>query len=354
IDFCSQVDGCTHLNNNNPCDDGDACTVGDICAGGVCTAGAPADCGDGNVCTDDACDPVLGCTHTNNDLPCSDGNACTENDACAGGVCVGGPAVDCDDNNVCTIDFCSQVDGCTHLNNNNPCDDGNACTVGDTCSGGSCIPGSPVDCSDGVACTDDACDQVTGCSHTPNNAACDDGDVCTDDVCDVNTGCTHTNNTAPCDDADACTTNDMCSNGACVGVPPPALVVDAGADMTVLLGDPVLLNGTACDPDFATGALLPLWEVTVADCPVSSIVVSNPFAFVTSVDVQETCTFDLRLTVTNPNSNSAEDFLTVTVNLCGDGVCNLTEDCGSCPQDCPCPDGFICDAGACVCVTGCR
>lgn len=53
-------------------------------------ADCPAGCDDGNSCTDDICDPQLGCVHSNNTLPCTDGNACTTNDACNGGVCVGG------------------------------------------------------------------------------------------------------------------------------------------------------------------------------------------------------------------------------------------------------------------------
>jgi subtilisin-like proprotein convertase family protein len=55
---------------------------------GVGCIHTPVTCDDGNPCTDDACDPVLGCVHTNNDSnTCSDGNACT-NDVCVGGACV--------------------------------------------------------------------------------------------------------------------------------------------------------------------------------------------------------------------------------------------------------------------------
>src|SRR5215813_1183424 len=53
-------------------------------------------CDDGNPCTDDICDPQLGCLHASNSAPCSDGNACTTNDVCNGGTCVGGnPAAGC-------------------------------------------------------------------------------------------------------------------------------------------------------------------------------------------------------------------------------------------------------------------
>lgn len=53
-------------------------------------ADCPTGCDDANPCTDDICDPQLGCVHANNTLPCTDGNACTMNDACNAGVCVGG------------------------------------------------------------------------------------------------------------------------------------------------------------------------------------------------------------------------------------------------------------------------
>src|SRR5262245_57473814 len=51
----------------------------------------PAGCDDGNPCTDDICDPTLGCRHFNNSGSCTDGNSCTTNDVCNQGACVGGP-----------------------------------------------------------------------------------------------------------------------------------------------------------------------------------------------------------------------------------------------------------------------
>ena len=40
--------------------------------------------------------------------------------------------------------------------NNNACDDGEACTTGDACNQGSCV-GYAVDCSDNDPCTIDVC-----------------------------------------------------------------------------------------------------------------------------------------------------------------------------------------------------
>ncbi len=142
-DTCNPLSGCVHTNNTAACSDGNACTVGDVCGGGSCHAGGPANCDDANICTDDTCSPATGCVHVNNTHSCSDGNACTTNDACSGGVCQGGPPPSCDDGNVCTTDSCDPSSGCVHAANTSVCDDGNACTVGDVCSGGMCA-GSPI------------------------------------------------------------------------------------------------------------------------------------------------------------------------------------------------------------------
>ncbi|MGB0716931.1 MAG: hypothetical protein ACPGXK_13700, partial [Phycisphaerae bacterium] len=233
---------CIFTNNTDPCDDGNACTTSDTCSAGTCVGGPAPNCDDGNACTDDSCDTVAGCVNTNNTDPCDDANACTTGDTCAGGSCVGGPAPDCNDSNVCTDDACDPATGCVNVDNTAACDDGDACTTADTCSSGTCVGGPAPDCDDGNPCTDDTCDPVLGCIYTNNTAACDDGNacttndtcsagvcvggaapncddsnVCTDDTCDPASGCVNVDNAASCDDGDACTTNDTCAAGVCVG-----------------------------------------------------------------------------------------------------------------------------------------
>jgi hypothetical protein len=84
-----------------------------MCNGlGGCVGGPPPDCDDANLCTDDACDPVAGCTHADNALPCDDGDACTSADTCAAGLCTGGPPPDCDDGDPCTAESCDAITGC--------------------------------------------------------------------------------------------------------------------------------------------------------------------------------------------------------------------------------------------------
>src|SRR5262249_54793655 len=151
---------------------GNACTTADACAGGRCVGGPPPNCNDGNVCTDDSCNPATGCVSTPNTAPCEDGNPCTTRDTCARGRCAGGPAPNCNDGNPCTDDSCAPATGCVTAPNAAPWDDGNACTTADTCAGGRCAGGPPRTCNDGNPCTDDSCNLDTGCVNTPNTAPC--------------------------------------------------------------------------------------------------------------------------------------------------------------------------------------
>jgi hypothetical protein len=82
--------GAVYTNNTASCDDGDACTTADACSAGACVAGAPLDVDDGNLCTDDSCNPATGAVYTNNTASCDDGESCTEGDVCGGGVCLAG------------------------------------------------------------------------------------------------------------------------------------------------------------------------------------------------------------------------------------------------------------------------
>ena len=96
------------------CADGDVCTTGETCAAGVCSGGMATGCDDGNLCTDDTCDPQLGCLHTANAAPCEDNNTCTLEDTCAFGVCAGKPRV-CVDGDPCTVDACEPAVGCQYV-----------------------------------------------------------------------------------------------------------------------------------------------------------------------------------------------------------------------------------------------
>lgn len=83
---------------------------------------------------------------------------------------------------------------------------------------GACFAHCDTLCSDGNACTIDACDASEHClsSHPPVN--CDDSSLCTTDSCNPATGCA--NVPKVCMDADNCTV-DACDplTGSCVALP---------------------------------------------------------------------------------------------------------------------------------------
>jgi len=100
----------------------------------------PADCDDGNPCTDDDCVDHV-CSYAYNTEPCDDANPCTTNDACSMGACTGGPppdedqdgyaseicgGLDCDDQNELVNPAATEGpagdDTCTD-NSDNDCDD---------------------------------------------------------------------------------------------------------------------------------------------------------------------------------------------------------------------------------------
>ena len=209
-------------NSGAPCDaDGSVCTVGDACSGTSCVAGSAVVCNDNNPCTSDSCDIVAGCKFAANANACSDGNACTVGDKCSAGACTSGAATVCSDGNLCTSDSCNTTTGLCVFNgaamNGSGCDaDGSVCTVSDACNGGVCTAGAALNCDDVNLCTTDGCNPSTGCSHTANNAPCNDGNACTGpDVC---AGGVCAPATLSCDDANACTI-DSCSNpGGCAHV----------------------------------------------------------------------------------------------------------------------------------------
>ncbi len=96
--------------------------------------------------------------------------------------CGSGTPLVTDDGNVCTADTCDPVLGIAHTPlPGAPCDDANACTVGDSCdSAGTCQAGAPLVIDDGDPCTIDSCDPATGAVHTaaPEGADCSDGNAC--------------------------------------------------------------------------------------------------------------------------------------------------------------------------------
>lgn len=126
-------DGCIHHPLPATCEDGNPCTSGDGCTGTTCAGGSGNGCDDKNTCTLDACaGGGAGCTHTatGSSAACDDGNACTLGDTCnpSTGACAAASVADCDDEDLCTSDACDPVLGCSHPD---ACDDANPCTEDD-------------------------------------------------------------------------------------------------------------------------------------------------------------------------------------------------------------------------------
>ncbi|NUN16162.1 MAG: hypothetical protein HUU55_21255, partial [Myxococcales bacterium] len=147
-------------------------------------------CDDDNACTTDTCDAGSGlCQYTT--VTCDDGDVCNGVETCDTQTgCVAGVAPVCeDDGNLCTDDSCDPVLGC-----NSPlvCDDGVGCTS-DACDAvlGCVHTADDGVCDDGLACTTDDCDAIAGCTHVASDAACDDSNPCTVDSCDAGVGCIH-------------------------------------------------------------------------------------------------------------------------------------------------------------------
>ncbi|MFX1517170.1 MAG: Kazal-type serine protease inhibitor domain-containing protein, partial [Promethearchaeota archaeon] len=232
------------------CDDGQFCTTNDICMAGVCGFGQLRDCSaHEDQCNEGVCDEVSDqciATPKPDGTSCDDGNLCTTGDFCSDGICTGGIPLDCNDDNVCTDDYCSPSSGCIYTFNTAPCDDGLFCNGFEVCQDGVCESGSVVDCNDGISCTIDSCNELTdSCDNLPDNSLCDNGLYCDGvETCDVLFGCqagTFVDCSAYedqcnegvcdevsdqckavpkpdgllCDDGQFCTTNDVCMAGVC-------------------------------------------------------------------------------------------------------------------------------------------
>ncbi len=336
------------------CDaDSSICTKGDACLAGLCAPGALVGCDDGNPCTNDTCDPVGGCTHTNNNVTCNDNSACTQTDVCSGGSCVGTLPKNCDDANACTADSCEASTGnCLGDFLTGPgCDDGNPCTLTDTCAAGVCTPKSNVTCNDGKTCTFDVCDSKTGkCAYNavPDQIACEDGNLCTladncqkgvctpgktlacndnspctNDSCDITTGkCSYVNANegGACTDGDACTVGDLCKAGACI----------SGATKDCNTGNPCVLD--KCDQQ--TGKCVA--KVGTLPCDDGNACSEG--------DACDNGTCKPQVVIFCDDGNACTTDSCDTTN----GKCVYAANSAPCSDGTACTSGDICSKGACI------
>lgn len=176
---------------------------------------------DNDACTDDTCNPSSGCSNTPKNCDfgdscqtyscdsyvqlswcCHELTLCRTGKGCQNATvpnCVK-CAVQCVTNDKCFPKICS-TDGTKCINGTAVnCNDNNACTD-DSCSNGSmckvrlysvvfiinieCI-NTPKPCTQLNKCDVAVCDKVKGCTHS--NKSCDDNNPCTVDSCNANTG----------------------------------------------------------------------------------------------------------------------------------------------------------------------
>ncbi|MGB2985871.1 MAG: hypothetical protein WBE26_08305, partial [Phycisphaerae bacterium] len=146
---------------------------------------------------------------------CDDGLYCNGVEDCVAGNCVPGTAVDCSDGVGCTDDSCNEgTDSCDNVANDANCDNGQWCDGAEWCDDVSdCQAGTAPDCTDAVACTVDSCNEGTdSCDNTPDDGYCDDGVYCNGaETCDAGAGCL-AGTDVDCDDGVGCT-DDSCNEG---------------------------------------------------------------------------------------------------------------------------------------------
>jgi cysteine-rich repeat protein len=206
---CCAAD-CTLEVAGSSCDDGLFCNVGETCGGaGTRGGGGPNACDDGVGCTADACDEADdACLNTPDDAACDDGAFCNGTETCdAVSDCQAGTPVDCSDGVGCTVDACNEgTDSCDNTANDALCTDPLFCNGTETCDAvNDCQAGTPVDCDDADICTDDACnegtDQCDNIFDPTNDPSCEPA-VCGNGLVEGTEGCDD-NNTSPDDGCDA-------------------------------------------------------------------------------------------------------------------------------------------------------
>jgi peptidoglycan/xylan/chitin deacetylase (PgdA/CDA1 family) len=377
-DLCDPGDGVVHYHNGKACNDGNPETIYDYCVAGdcigttvTCEAGdwfaAEGQCylcngdgtgtvdegkpiNDGNLCTEDFCDPGNGVINEPIWKICDDGDPDTVYDHCENGVCLGTPvacptgdyfaveslcylcngsgtgttgdAVPISDSNLCTDDFCNSGLGVVHYANGVQCDDGDPNTQWDWCDETGVCAGIPILCPAGDYYAEDGlCYLCKGDGSGPVGAGLviDDGNECTDDLCDPGDSVLHWNNFKPCDDGDAETVTDYCQDGACVGLEticPPGKWINDGIWWCVLCNE----DGT----DYANDGFPTDDEEDCTDD------ICDPEAGVVHIPIGGKCW---------------DENICTTDDTCIDGLCTGT------PIDCY--DGSDCTVDSCDPVLGC-
>ncbi len=91
-------------------------------------------------------------------------------------------SADCNDGVSCTNDYCDTVTGECSINpNDNACNDGLFCNGVEFCDAQlGCRAGTPITCSDSFTCTENVCSEASSSCNPPliNNSRCNSGEIC--------------------------------------------------------------------------------------------------------------------------------------------------------------------------------
>jgi hypothetical protein len=162
------------LPDGTPCPDGDTCNGDEFCESGVCMPGDGESCDDGVDCTDDVCDPELGCVYIPDDTRCDDGAFCNGQETCDA---VNGCQLGVNPCDQPELPVCDEVDDrCVECLDDTDCDDGSFCTGAEICLDNACVVG-PVPCGDDCELCDEAAEQCAWCVYDlDGNGAIASGD----------------------------------------------------------------------------------------------------------------------------------------------------------------------------------
>jgi cysteine-rich repeat protein len=143
-------------------------------------------------------------------IPALDEDTSTGPSPCGDGVIDAGEQ--CDDGNIADGDCCSAI--CQYEANGSSCNDNLFCTTPDTCNGAGTCSGPVNACSDGIACTNDSCNEIADiCNNIVNDSNCDNSLYCDGaETCDATLDCQSAAAVA-CDDSNTCTV-DTCDEVA--------------------------------------------------------------------------------------------------------------------------------------------
>jgi hypothetical protein len=369
----------------NDCDDGSGCTVDSCVGAATCDAGCQhqqiTSCANSDGCCPSGCsaandnDCSTGCGNgiceiTESCESCSQDCACGPGQMCCSGQCKA-PACssdsECGDANSCTLDSCVGAGTCDAR-----CEHGQvtSCLNDDGCCPGSCNALNDNDCS--VQCGNGLCEPGESCQSCSRDCGCSGGTLCCNGVC-VEPACV---SDSQCDDSKDCTLDRCLNSNTCLarcetqaitqcangdGCCPDSCDANNDNDCVAKCGNGLCEPGESC-------------ESCQQDCGCSSGTVCRSGLCVepacssdTDCDDEDACTLDGCIMPGTCEAECAYEQRSSCANndgccpagctssddddcsaSCGNGVCESSENCLRCRQDCGCMGGQLCCSGLCV------